>query len=75
MAGRGRAYISLLNPHVSLPYSHRVAKCDACGTERVCREGPFAPELYRHLWLCYRPDDADCCWAKAQGGNGNGAQA
>lgn len=68
--GRGRAYISLLNPHAALPHFHRVAKCDACGTEKGCREGAFSEELHRRLWLCYRPGVDDCCWAKARNGKG-----
>jgi len=66
--GRGRGYISLLNPHVRLPYSHRVQKCDGCGEEKVCRDGDFSEELQRRLWFCYRPGDQECCWAKAQAG-------
>ena len=68
--GRGRAYISLLNPHAALPHFHRFTRCDSCGSETVCREGAFSKNLHRRLWLCYRRGDDGCCWQKAQAEKG-----
>jgi hypothetical protein len=65
-SGRGRAYISLLNPHVILPHFYRVSKCDGCGTETVCREGAFSKELWRKVWLCWQSGEDNCCAAKAE---------